>query len=67
MTPQVSREALSLQEAARLLGVHEDTLKNWARRGVLEMFRCGPRLWRVPKSEIQRLRNAKQRQTTPNH
>jgi excisionase family DNA binding protein len=56
VTPQVSREALSLQEAARLLSVHEDTLKNWYRRGFIELIRVGPRLWRVPRSEITRLR-----------
>jgi excisionase family DNA binding protein len=51
-------EALSLQEAARLLSVHEDTLLNWFRRDppVIRLIKVGPRLWRVPRSEILRLR-----------
>lgn len=56
MTPPVPREALSLQEAAVLLGVHEDTLKNWHKSGYLELVKTGPRLWRVPREEIARLR-----------
>lgn len=52
----MTHEALSLQEAARLLSVHEDTLKNWHKRGWIELIRVGPRLWRVPYSEISRLR-----------
>lgn len=59
MTPQVNREALSLQEAARLLGVHEDTLINWYKRGLIELVKMGPKLWRVPREEIARLRKAK--------
>jgi hypothetical protein len=51
-------EALSLQEAARLLSVHEDTLINWFRRDppFIQLIKVGPRLWRVPKSEIARIR-----------
>ncbi len=58
MTPAVPKEAISLQEAARLLSVHEDTLKNWYRRGLIQLVKMGPRLWRVPKSEVSRLRKA---------
>lgn len=56
MTPGVHREAVSLQEGARLLGVHEDTLKNWHRSGHIALVKVGPRLWRVPVDEIRRLR-----------
>lgn len=49
-------EAISLQRAARLLDVHEDTLKRWCKRGKIELIRVGPRLLRVPRSEIARLR-----------
>lgn len=62
MTPSVQREAISLQEAAHLLGVHEDTLKNWHRRGVITLVKCGPRLWRVPRDEIKRLRRGQTKQ-----
>lgn len=56
MTPGVNREALSLQEAAIVLGVHEDTLVNWHKRGIIKLVKTGPRLWRVPREEIARLR-----------
>lgn len=56
MTPNVPREALSLQEAAHLLGVHEDTLKRWHRTGFVRLVKIGPRLWRVPIDEFRRLR-----------
>jgi excisionase family DNA binding protein len=59
MTPQVHREALSLQEGARLLGVHEDTLINWHKRKMITLVKMGPRLWRVPRAEIARLRKPK--------
>jgi len=50
------QEALSLQEAARLLSVHEDTLLNWAKHKppIIHLVKIGHR-WRVPRSEIPRL------------
>lgn len=59
MTPNVPREALSLQEAARLLGVHEDTLKNWHKTGYIRLVKVGPWLWRVPVDEVRRIRAAR--------
>ena len=56
MTPAVPREAISVQEAARLLSVHEDTIRNWHKRGIIELIRVGTRLWRVPIDEVKRLR-----------
>ena len=56
MMAGVGHEALSLQDAARLLSVHEDTLKNWHKRGWIKLIRIGPRLLRVPRSEIARLK-----------
>jgi len=55
MTNQ-TREAISLQRAAFLLDVHEDTLRRWWKSGRLVIVRIGPKLLRVPKSEIARLR-----------
>lgn len=58
MSPRekVIPEALSLQRAARLLDVHEDTIRNWWKAGRIEVVRCGPKLLRVPRSEIARIR-----------
>lgn len=50
------REALSLKRAAYLLDVHEDTLRRWWKTGKILMIRVGPKLLRVPRSEIARLR-----------
>ena len=49
-------EALSLQHTAVLLDVCVNTLRNWIKTGKLKASRCGPRLLRVPRSEIVRLR-----------
>ena len=47
---------LSLKEAARALSVHEQTLRNWERKGMIRMVRLpGSRYRRVPMSEIVRL------------
>ena len=47
---------VGVREAARLLGVHENTIRNWVRDGVLRAEHL-PRSGyiRVPLSEIQRL------------
>lgn len=53
---QPTREAISIQLAAYLLEVHENTIYNWIREGRIEAIRVGPRLIRIPKDEIKRLR-----------
>ncbi len=47
---------VSLKEAARALSVHEQTIRNWERRGIIRLVRLpGSRYRRVPVSEIARL------------
>ncbi|MBC7227080.1 MAG: MerR family DNA-binding transcriptional regulator [Thermoflexales bacterium] len=47
---------VSLKEAARALSVHEQTIRNWERRGIIRLVRLpGSRYRRVPVSEIVRL------------
>ena len=47
---------LTLKEAARRLGVHENTLRNWERRGLIRLIRLpGSRYRRVPVAEVERL------------
>jgi len=47
---------ITLKEAARMLGVHENTLRNWERRGLIRLIRLpGSRYRRVPLSEVMRL------------
>lgn len=55
----VRPEALSVQDAAVILNVHENTIRNWIREDILVAIRIGPRLLRIPRSEIARLRSAR--------
>lgn len=52
----IKAEAISVQTAAVLLDVHENTVHNWIRAGIIIAVRTGPRLLRIPRSEIARLR-----------
>ena len=48
---------ITLKEAARTLSVHEQTIRNWGRRGVIRLVRLpGSRYRRVPATEITRLK-----------
>lgn len=48
---------VTLKEAARTLSVHEQTIRNWERRGVIRLVRLpGSRYRRVPTTEIARLK-----------
>jgi predicted site-specific integrase-resolvase len=38
--------------------LHEDTLRRWWKDGRIIMIRVGPKLLRVPRAEIARLRAA---------
>ena len=49
-------EAISVQRAAVLMDVHENTIYNWLRRGFIVGIRTGPRLIRIPRSELARIR-----------
>ncbi len=47
---------LSLKQAARLLGVHEQTLRSWERQGLMRMARLPKSGYRrVPTAEVERL------------
>lgn len=60
-------EAISVQLAAQLLDVHEETVYRWIRAGVIEAVRIGPRLIRIPRLEIARLRLNRVGVTTQDH
>jgi molybdopterin-binding protein len=55
---------LTLGEAARALGVSEDTLRRWDRAGKLTTVRDGANRRRVPESEIERLARSPRRHRT---
>jgi len=54
----------TLGEAARALGVSEDTLRRWDRAGKLRTTRDSNNRRRVPESEISRLSNSPKRHRT---
>lgn len=43
---------ISPAEAAALLGVHEDTIKRWAKVGKVAAFRTPGGWWRFRKSDL---------------
>lgn len=52
-----ARAYVTLKRAARQLGVHEQTLRSWEKRGLIRLVRLpGSGYRRVPVEEIDRLR-----------
>lgn len=52
------RAYFTLKGAAQALGVHQQTLRNWERRGLIRMVRLpGSGYRRVPAEEVTRLEN----------
>ena len=50
------RSLLTLKEAAQALSVHEQTIHNWGRRGIIRLVRLpGSRHRRVPADEVAHL------------
>lgn len=46
---------LSVRDAAESLGVTEKTIRNWIAAGHIKADRVGPRLIRIPSSELARI------------
>lgn len=61
---EVSQNLLSIKTVAEELSVHPKTVTVWLRAGVLQGVKAG-RLWRVPRSELERylLRHREQGQS----
>jgi len=54
---RVRREHVTVREAARLIGVHENTIRKWEERGIIRAIHLpGSNFRRVPAAEIDRLR-----------
>jgi molybdopterin-binding protein len=58
------KQTVSMSEAARTLGVSQDTLRRWDRSGKLETERDDRNRRRVPVSEVERLAGREPRHTT---
>lgn len=46
---------VNIRSAARRLGVHENTIRNWMRHGLLKFHSLPTGIRRIPLSEVQRL------------
>lgn len=59
-------EILNVRETAELLDVHENTIRNWERTGVLRGFRLpGSGFRRFPREEVERMRREMREQYAP--
>jgi molybdopterin-binding protein len=58
------RQTVSMSEAARTLGVSQDTLRRWDRSGKLATERDERNRRRVPVAEVERLAGREPRHTT---
>jgi molybdopterin-binding protein len=61
---QMAENALTLGEAARAIGVSQDTLRRWERAGKLQTQRDQRNRRLVPAEEVRRLRNHPERHRT---
>ena len=51
------REAVTVRQAARIIGVHENTLRKWTERGIINSIHLpGSGFRRIPTTEIERVR-----------
>lgn len=58
MNGERASDILSVRETAKLLGVHENTVRNWAKTGVLPDARVpGTKFFRFRRSDVERLRD----------
>jgi len=57
-------ELLRLHDAARLVGVSYPTLKQWIYRGKIKSVKTAGGHHRIPRSEVDRLTRASERQAT---
>lgn len=49
---------VTVRDAAEALRVSDRTIRNWVAAGILKADRVGPRLIRIPASELDRLGGA---------
>jgi excisionase family DNA binding protein len=61
-----TREFLNVRDAARALGVHENTVRNWEARGLLRAVRLpGSGFRRFAVEDVERLRDEMFEQLAP--
>jgi excisionase family DNA binding protein len=50
---------LTVRQAAELLGVHQNTIRNWITQGRLTAHRIGPKLIRINAEDLEQLKGQK--------
>lgn len=58
-------DTLSPAEAAELAGVHEDTIKRWARRGLIPAIKTPGGWWRFRRDDVLALNTAELHASLP--
>lgn len=58
-------EPIGAREAAKRLGVHENTIRNWEKRGLLHAAQLPSGVRRFSQEEIQRMRDEMMTQFAP--
>jgi excisionase family DNA binding protein len=59
-------EFLNVRQVAREMGVHENTIRNWEERGLLNAIRLpGSGFRRFPRDEVERMRREMLEQYAP--
>lgn len=54
---RVEGRPMTVREAARALGVHENTIRNWQKKGLIgAIFLPGSGYRRFPREEVERMR-----------
>ena len=59
-------QMLNVRETAEALGVHENTIRNWERKGILKAIRLpGSNFRRFPREDVERMRAEMMRSYAP--
>lgn len=53
--PPVRREAFTMREVSVILNVCDETIRKMVHAGKIHAVRVGPRMIRIPRSEVARL------------
>lgn len=54
MSDPIPEDPIGYTEAGKLLGVHRDTIRNWAVAGKLRRWHLGGTIYRVSREEVLR-------------
>lgn len=65
MTQQTNNNTMYIQQFAKLVGVHVDTVKNWQAKGILPDNRDQLNNWRIfTQDDVQKIQKMRQKTAT---